>query len=200
LIGNTYPDTGVEQGRSVLADLAHHPATARHVATKLARHFIADDPPQRLVDELTQRFLDTDGDLKEVTKALVRAPESWAPEQGKIKRPGEWLVATRRAVGRQGAIDRLMRQQALMGEPLWRPSAPKGFSDDNAAWLDGLAVRLESANTFAQAIGADLDPQAVADNALGPLATQETRLTLARAESKPQALALLVMAPEFLRR
>jgi uncharacterized protein (DUF1800 family) len=200
LIGNTYPDTGVEQGRSVLADLAHHPATARHVATKLARHFIADDPPQRLVDELTQRFLDTDGDLKEVTKTLVSAPESWAPEQGKIKRPSEWLVATRRAVGRQGAIDRLMRQQALMGEPLWRPSAPKGFSDDNAAWLDGLAVRLESANAFAQAIGADLDPQAVADNALGPLATQETRLTMARAESKPQALALLVMAPEFLRR
>jgi uncharacterized protein (DUF1800 family) len=200
LIGNTYPDTGVEQGRSVLADLAHHPATARHVATKLARHFIADDPPQRLVDELTQRFLDTDGDLKEVTKTLVSAPESWAPEQSKIKRPSEWLVATRRAVGRQGAIDRLMRQQALMGEPLWRPSAPKGFSDDNAAWLDGLAVRLESANAFAQAIGADLDPQAVADNALGPLATQETRLTMARAESKPQALALLVMAPEFLRR
>ena len=61
-------------------------------------------------------------------------------------------------------------------------------------------MRLESANAFAQAIGADLDPQAVADNALGPLATQETRLTMARAESKPQALALLVMAPEFLRR
>ena len=71
LIGNTYPDTGLEQGRTVLADLARHPATARHIATKLARHFIADDPPPELVDLLTRRFLDTDGDLKEVTKALL---------------------------------------------------------------------------------------------------------------------------------
>jgi uncharacterized protein (DUF1800 family) len=170
------------------------------VATKLVRHFIADDPPQTLVEQLTQRFLDTDGDLKEVAKALINAPESWSPEQAKIKRPAEWIVASRRAVGRQGAIDRLTRQQGLMGEPLWQPSAPKGFSDDNATWLDGLALRLEAANAFAQAIGDSLDPQAVADTALGPLATPETRLTMARAESKPQALAFLVMAPEFLRR
>jgi uncharacterized protein (DUF1800 family) len=200
LIGNTYPDAGVEQGRSVLADLARHPATARHVATKLARHFIADDPPAALVEQLTQRFLDTDGDLKEVSTTLVSAPQSWSPERAKIKRPAEWIVASRRAVGRQGAIDRMTRQQALMGEPLWRPSAPKGFSDDNAAWLDGLALRLECANAFAQAIGDDLDPQAVADTALGPLASEETRRTMARAESKAQALAILVMAPEFLRR
>jgi uncharacterized protein (DUF1800 family) len=97
-------------------------------------------------------------------------------------------------------VERLTRYQALMGEPLWQPSAPKGFSDDNAVCLDGLALRLEAANTFAQAIGDILDPQAVADVALGALATPETRLTMARAESKSQALALLVMAPEFLRR
>jgi uncharacterized protein (DUF1800 family) len=200
LIGNTYPDTGLEQGRSVLADLARHPATARHVATKLARHFIADDPPQRLVDELTQRFLDTDGDLKEVAKALVSAPESWSPEQAKIKRPGEWIVATRRATGRQGAVEPMTRLQALLGEALWQPPAPKGFSDDNAAWLDGLALRLEGANAFAQSVGADLDPQAIVDTALGPLASDETRLAIKRAESKTQALAFLLMAPEFQRR
>jgi uncharacterized protein (DUF1800 family) len=200
LIGNNYPDTGVEQGRSVLADLARHPATARHVATKLARHFIADDPPPGLVEKLTQRFLDTDGDLKEVAKALVGAPESWSPEQAKIKRPGEWIVAERRATGTQGQIDRMTRVQALLGEPLWQPPAPKGFPDDNATWLDGLALRLDSANTFAQRVGADLDPQAVLDTALGPLASDETRRTVARAESKQQALAFVVMAPEFLRR
>jgi uncharacterized protein (DUF1800 family) len=200
LIGNTYPDTGIEQGRSVLADLARHPATARHVATKLARHFIADDPPPGLVERLTQRFLDTDGDLKEVAKALVSAPESWAPEQAKIKRPGEWIVAGRRATGTQGQIERMTGVQALLGESLWRPPAPKGFPDDNAAWLDGLALRLQNANTFAQNVGVDLDPQAVLDLALGPLASQETRLTVARAESKPQALAFLLMAPEFQRR
>jgi uncharacterized protein (DUF1800 family) len=200
LIGNTYPDTGVEQGRGVLADLARHPATARHVAGKLARHFIADDPPQELVAQLTQRFLDTDGDLKEVAKALVSAPQSWSPEQAKIKRPGEWIVAARRATGTQGQIERMTGLQTLLGESLWRPPAPKGFSDDNATWLDGLALRLEGANAFAQNVGAGLDPQAALDIGLGPLASDETRRTIARAESKPQALAFLLMAPEFQRR
>jgi uncharacterized protein (DUF1800 family) len=201
LIGNTYPDAGVEQGRSVLADLARHPATARHVATKLARHFIADDPPPALVERLTQRLLDTEGDLKEVTRTLVMAPESWSPEQAKIKRPGEWLVAARRAAGRRrGNIEGMTRQQALLGEPLWRPPAPKGFSDDSAAWYDGLPLRLQSANAFAQVVAADVEPKEMVDVALGPLATEDTRLAVARAESKTQALTLLVMAPEFQRR
>jgi uncharacterized protein (DUF1800 family) len=200
VVDKIYPDTGVQQGRSVLADLARHPATARHVSTKLARHFIADEPPPALVERLTQTFLDTDGNLKEMARTLVSAPESWDPQQAKIKRPGEWIVAMRRAAGRQGDIARLMNQQALLGEPLWRPPAPKGFSDDNAAWLDGLALRLDAANAFAQAVAAEVDPKEMAESGLGPLATDDTRLALARAESKAQALTILVMAPEFQRR
>jgi len=200
VIGNTYPDTGVEQGRAVLADLARHPATAKHVATKLARHFIADDPPPVLVEGLTQRFLETDGDLKEVATALITAPESWAPEQAKIKRPGEWAVAALRATGEPVEIGRIMQARLLLGEPLWRPPAPKGFSDDNAAWMDGLAQRLDLANTFAHRDGLGHDPEAVMDAALGPLASAETRRAVARAASRPQALTLLLMAPEFQRR
>jgi uncharacterized protein (DUF1800 family) len=78
VIGKSYPNTGFEQGRAVLLALARQPATARHIATKLARHFVADNPPPSLVDKLTKRFLDTQGNLKEVTKALVTAPESFA--------------------------------------------------------------------------------------------------------------------------
>jgi uncharacterized protein (DUF1800 family) len=200
VIGNAYADAGVEQGRAVLADLARHPATARHVATKLARHFIADDPPTTLVDRLTQRFLDTDGNLKEVTAALIGAPESWAAEQAKIKRPGEWIVAALRATEEPGDTVRIIRAQALLGEPLWRPPAPKGFSDDNAAWLDGLGQRLEIANSFARREGLAHEPEAVLEAALGPLASAETRRTLARADTRPQALTLLLMAPEFQRR
>jgi uncharacterized protein (DUF1800 family) len=200
VVGNTYTDGGVGQGRAVLADLAHHPATAKHVATKLARHFIADDPPPALVDRLTQRFLDTDGDLKELTAALVAAPESWGPEQAKIKRPGEWIVAALRATGEPGEIVRILQAQALLGEPLWRPPAPKGFSDDNAAWVDGLGQRLEIANAFAHREGLGHEPEAVMDAALGPLASAETRRAVTRAESRPQALTLLLMAPEFQRR
>jgi len=200
VVGTAYADGGVEQGRAVLNDLARHPATARHVATKLARHFIADDPPTTLVDRLTQRFLDTDGDLKEVIAALIAAPESWAAEQAKIKRPGEWIVAALRATEEPGDIARVIGAQALLGEPLWRPPAPKGFSDDNAAWLDGLGQRLDIANSFARREGLAHEPEAIMDTALGPLASAETRQTLAHADTRPQALTLLLMAPEFQRR
>ncbi len=200
LVRRTYADTGLEQGRNVLADLARHPATANHIAVKLTRHFIADDPPPALVDILTRRFLDTDGDLKEVVKALVSAPDSWMPERAKIKRPGEWIIAGHRAAGLPGDIARMTGTQALLGEPLWRPPAPKGFPDDHAVWLDGLALRLDSANAFAQRVNLDLDPNALVDTALGPLASDATRSTVARAATKPDALALLLMAPEFQRR
>jgi len=200
VIGRDYPDNGVEQGRAVLVDLARHPATARHIATKLARHFVADEPPPALVDRLATRFLDTEGDLREVARALIAAPEAWTPEQAKIKRPAEWIVAGLRATGRSGDIGRIVGGLNLLGEPLWRPPSPKGFPDDNAAWLQGLAQRLDIANTVAQRLGDQLDPAAVAEAAIGPLASAETRRAIASAESKPQALTMLLMAPEFLRR
>ena len=97
-------------------------------------------------------------------------------------------------------IRRIINTLNLLGEPLWRPPAPKGFSDENAAWLDGLPQRLDIANQLARRVGGLVDPEEIADAALGPLASPETRQALSRAESRPQALALLLMAPEFLRR
>ncbi len=200
VIGTEYDGAGTEQGRAVLADLARNPATAKHVTTKLARHFIADDPPPELVQKMMQRFLDTDGNLKEVTMAMIASPEAWAPEQAKIKRPGEWIVGALRATAERGDIGRILGAQALLGEPLWRPPAPKGFSDENAAWLDGLAQRLDMANAFAHREGLAIEPKAIMETALGPLASPETRQTIARAESRPQALTFLLMASEFQRR
>ena len=202
VIGRIYPDGGFEQGRAVLDDLARHPATAKHIATKLARHFIADDPSPALVEKLSQRFLLTGGDLKEVTKTLVAAPESWQAQRSKLKTPGEWIMATLRA-NRLPIKDvrKVVGAQAILGEPLWRPPAPKGFSDDSAAWLDGLAQRLDIANQVGRIVGnAGQEPDAMVDAALGPLASRDTREAVARAESRPQALALLLMAPEFQRR
>jgi uncharacterized protein (DUF1800 family) len=201
VVGQSYADAGYDQGRRVLADLARHPATAKHIAVKLARHFIADDPALSLVERLTKRFLDTQGDLKEVAKALVTAPEAWASARGKLKRPTEWIVAALRATGVTPADVRpLMQAQNLLGEPLWRVPAPNGFSDDEGSWLDGLSQRLDVANQFARRIAADADPTAVFDETLAPIASAETRQTIMRAESRPQALALLLMAPEFQRR
>jgi len=191
----------VEQGRAVLATLAHHPATAKHIATKLARHFVADEPPPALVDRLAKRFLDTHGDLKEVAKALITAPEAWATPPSKIKRPGEWIIAALRAVGvTPPDIGPVMQAHNLLGEPLWRPSAPKGFPDESAPWLNGLAQRLDIANLLARRVGEQVDPREVFEETLAPLASTETRQAIARAESRPQALALLFMAPEFQRR
>jgi len=201
VIGRSYPDAGMQQGRDVLAALARHPATAKHVAAKLARHFVADEPPPALVERLTKRFLATQGDLKEVTKALVAAPEAWEAPRAKLKRPGEWVVGMLRAAGiTPPDIGPVMQAHNLLGEPLWRPSAPKGFADESAPWLDGLAQRLDIANQFARRVGAEADPREVFEQALAPLASSETRQAVLRAESRPQALALLFMAPEFQRR
>jgi uncharacterized protein (DUF1800 family) len=201
VIDRTYPNTGFEQGRAVLQALARHPATARHVATKLARHFVADDPPLVLVDKLSKRFLDTEGNLKEMAKALIAAPESWASPPRKLKRPGEWIIGILRATSSDPPdIRPIMQAQNLLGEPLWRPPAPNGFADKDAAWIDGMAQRLDIATQAARRLGSQADPKAVLEVALGPLASVETRQTINRAESRPQALALLFMAPEFQRR
>jgi uncharacterized protein (DUF1800 family) len=201
VIGKSHPDDGLEQGRAVLAALARHPATAKHVATKLARHFVADEPPAALVERLAKRFLATQGDLKEVAKALVTAPEAWEAPRAKLKRPGEWVVGALRAVGvTPPDIGPVMQAHNLLGEPLWRPSAPKGFADESAPWLDGLAQRLDIANQFARRLGGEADPREAFEEALAPIASTETRQAIMRAESRPQALALLFMAPEFQRR
>jgi uncharacterized protein (DUF1800 family) len=201
VIGSGYADAGYDQGRRVLADLARHPATAKHVARKLARHFVADDPALTLVDKLAKRFLDTEGDLKEVAKALVTAPESWAPARGKLKRPAEWIAGSLRAVGvKSPDIGPVIQAQNLLGEPLWRPPAPNGFADDDATWLDGLSQRLDVANQIARRLAGTTDPKDVFEAVLAPIASAETRQTITRAESRPQALALLLMAPEFQRR
>jgi uncharacterized protein (DUF1800 family) len=99
VLGKRYPDTGVDQGRAVLADLAHHPATAQHIADKLARHFVADAPLPTLVAKLAKTFKDSDGDLKAVAKTLVTADESWTPQRQKIKTPAEWVAGVIRLTG-----------------------------------------------------------------------------------------------------
>jgi uncharacterized protein (DUF1800 family) len=201
VINRIYPNNGFEQGRAVLQTLARHPATAKHVATKLARHFVADDPPLALVDSLAKHFLNTDGDLKEMAKKLVAAPEAWAASPRKLKRPSDWVIGMLRAADNDpGDVRPIMQAQTLLGEPLWRPPAPNGFADTDSAWIDGMAQRLDIASQAARRLGDGIDPAAVLERALGPLASADTRQTIKRAESRPQALALLFMTPEFQRR
>jgi uncharacterized protein (DUF1800 family) len=200
VIGKTYPDTGVEQGRAVLADLARHPATATHVATKVVRYFIADDPPSALVEQLAKVFRDTDGNLKEIAKALVTSEEAWAFPRDKLKTPCEWIVSMVRSSGLRADPERFERGQAALGQPIWLPPAPQGFPDGEATWIDGMGRRLDIANNFAERVAGRVDPIATLDTALGALASVETRQAVARAESRQQALVLAFMSPEFQRR
>jgi uncharacterized protein (DUF1800 family) len=200
VLGKNYPQAGMDQGRAVLGDLARHPATAQHIAQQLAAHFVADEPPPSLVAKLAKSFKDSDGNLKEVAKTLIAADESWTPRRQKLKSPAQWVAAGLRLTGAQGTvpIGLTINAQATLGEPLWRPLAPNGFSDTEAAWIDGVPHRLDIANAFAGRVPA-ADPLALLESSLGPLASPETRETVARAETRRQALALLFMTPEFLR-
>ena len=201
VMGKVYEDEAVEQGRAVLRNLAVHPATATHVAAKLARHFIADTPPPALVEKLAKVFLETGGDLKEVAKAMVSSPESWAEPPTKLKRPCEWGVGMVRATGiAQVDPKRFTDGQALLGEPLWRPSSPKGYADDEATWIDGMGRRLDIANNFAERVAGKVDPQDVIENVLGSCVSAEVKQAVGSAESRQQALALLFMSAEFQRR
>jgi len=201
VLGKSYAEEGIAQGRAVLADLARHPATATHVAQKLARHFVADQPPPVLVERLAKVFRDTDGDLKAVTVALVKSDEAWDARRSKLKRPDDWLMSALRIGGaKEPNAERMVRGHALLGQPLWRPPSPQGFSDEEAAWLDGLPTRLDIASNIAARLSDRLDPHTMVDEALGPLASTETREQIKRAESKTQAFALLLMSSEFQRR
>jgi uncharacterized protein (DUF1800 family) len=201
VMAKTYEDETVEQGRAVLRDLAIHPATATHVATKLVRSFIADTPPPALVERMAKVFLDTEGDLKEVAKAMVSSDESWTLPPTKLKRPSEWVTCMARATGLlQADPARFTDGQALLGEPLWRPSSPKGFPDDEASWIDGMGRRLDVANNFAERLSGRIDPQDVIETVLGSAVSSEVKQAVGRAESRQQALVLLFMSAELQRR
>jgi uncharacterized protein (DUF1800 family) len=201
VLGKSYEQDGVEQGRALLRDLAGHPATATHLAAKLARHFIADEPPPQLVEVMAKVFRDSGGDLKEMAKAMVTAPEAWTQPPAKLKRPSEWVVAMVRAAGiTEVDPERFTSGQSLLGEPLWRPPSPKGFPDDEASWIDGTGRRLDVANNFAERIADKVDPQDVIARVLGSQVSDDLKQAVARAESRQQALALLFMSSEFQRR
>lgn len=201
VIGKAYEHDGVEQGRAVLRDLATQSATATHIATKLARYFVADVPPAPLVERMAKTFLDTGGDLKEVARAMISSPESWTRPATKLKRPSEWVVGMVRATGIvQTDPGRYTGGQALLGEPLWRPGSPKGYPDDEASWIDGMGRRLDVANNFAERVTATADPTDIIETVFASVVSDEVKQAVGRAESRQQALALLFMSAEFQRR
>lgn len=200
VLGRDYPQEGEAQAQAILEDVARHPSTARFIATKLARHFVADVPPPALVARLAATFTRTDGDLGAVSRALVEADEAWAPPLTKLRSPYEFLIAAHRTVGIQTMRPRMIGMLDNMGQPILRPGSPAGFPDTSADWLapDAIKTRVDFAIELAARFTGD--PAAVGRETMGPALTDETLTAIRRAESGPQGLTLLLMSPEFQRR
>ncbi|MCP3463963.1 DUF1800 domain-containing protein [Bradyrhizobium sp. CCGUVB23] len=203
LLGKTYDAAGLAQGEAALADIARHPSTANFIATKFARHFVADDPPPALVARLRDVFTKTDGDLKALATALVDSNEAWTAPLTKMRSPYEFLVASGRLLARVPEDPgQYLNSLNLLGQPLWSPAGPNGFPDTNAAWAapEGMKLRLDIAVQIGSRLGNNMDPLDLLEFAAADAASTETRRTIERAESRQQALALLLMSPELQRR
>jgi uncharacterized protein (DUF1800 family) len=204
LLGNRYAQEGSAQGEAVLRDLAVHAATATHVATKLARHFIADEPPPEAVARIARAFRESEGHLPTVYAALIDCSEAWEQPLAKLKTPIEYVVSCLRALPGLRAADprRLYGTLRGMGQrPYFAPS-PQGWPDTAGAWAGGDALwkRIEWVGIVAARIGSRLDPLRLATESYGPALGEGTRGAIERAESRQQGLALWLASPEFQRR
>ena len=200
VMGRTFPD-GEAGGIEALRFLATHPAAYRHLAMKLTRHFVSDNPPPAVVQRIASVLHDTGGDLGSAAAALVKAPEAWTPAT-KLRSPMDLLVASFRAL--DVPLDPqppFLAALAGLGQPLWTAPAPNGWPDTAADWTgpEAMMRRIDWAFAFSQRIGGH-DPAAIGEAALGPLLRAETRDAMTHAGSRREALAMLLTSPEFQRR
>jgi uncharacterized protein (DUF1800 family) len=203
ILGTKYSQPGVKHGEAVLRDLATHPVTARFLASKLARHFVADEPPVDLINKLADSYMDSGGDLSAVYETLIAAQEPWVETFSKYKTPHDFVISTFRAFEHVpdqarlvvGALD-------LMGQTPFKPGSPAGWPDTAEQWggADALYKRIEWCNTVSRVVGSRVNPVELGDAVLGSAFGAETRKAVARAENIPQGMTLLLASPDFQRR
>lgn len=215
VLGRTYGGDPAEIGDilQALDDLADHPATARHIAIKLTRHFVADDPPEAVVSQVERAFRASRGDLMETYAALLDHEESWTSFGAKVKQPFDFVVSALRATDARrpeaqafyrldagdSRIDKTLKR---MNQEVMKPPGPQGWPEEAEAWItpQGLAERIEFASDLGRAVEARLDPRDFVESALGELASDETRFAALRAAERWEGLAFVMASPEFNRR
>ncbi len=203
VMGVRYEGGARRQTAQILSDLAAKPQTAQFVCTKIARHFVADDPPPALVARLQAAWTQSRGDLSAVATALVSAPEAWEPAPRKFKTPYEFIVSSFRAAGAPVVgFQQLGPVLTSLGQKPFSAPSPKGWAEDAQSWAapDAIVKRMQFAQNFSTQAVRDRDPKALAADALGERLTPETAKAIARAESRQEGFALLLMSPEFQRR
>jgi uncharacterized protein (DUF1800 family) len=203
IMGKRYAE-GPQALGAVLHDLVVHPSTARFVSMKLARHFVADEPAPALVARLAETFRKTEGDLPSVYGTLIASPEAWHATPEKLKTPEEFVISCARLLklGEQMFLRQPDAAISQLGQRVQGAPSPAGWPDRAEEWLgpDAVWKRVEWATRVAGGAGRRIDARALAKDSLGPRLQASTLLQIERAADGPQALALLMLAPEFQRR
>jgi uncharacterized protein (DUF1800 family) len=202
LLGRSYQEEGRAEGEQALAALAAHPATARHIATKLARHFVADQPPPAAVARLAAVFSESGGDLPRLHRAVIELPEAWATPLPKVKSAQDFALSAWRATGTMPEGAAAVGALRALGQTPFAAPSPAGWPDTAADWLgpEALMRRLEWAGRLAAGVDPTLSPVALADATVAPVATPDTLAAIARAPGRRDGIALLLASPAFQRR
>lgn len=200
LLGVTYPGTGEPDGLAAVRALALHPSTADHLATKLVRHFVADEPPADAVAHVSAAFTASGGHLPTVHRALVELPAAWQGPLTKLKTPRDLVLSTARALGHVEQGPGMLASLRQLGQLPCEAPSPQGWPDTAQAWLgpEAILARLEWASLVARATPQQ-DVSALATAVLGPVLSRRTEQALA-SERGTDALATLIASPEFQRR
>jgi uncharacterized protein (DUF1800 family) len=202
LLGRSFAEAGQGEAEAAIMMLAVHPATAKHVATKLARHFIADDPPKDSIERIARVFRDTSGDLRQVTAAVIKEDAAWRAPFAKMRTPGELVIAACRVTGFTPPPEMLVNSLRQLDQmPFFAPS-PAGWPDAAANWVSPESVlrRAEWCQTFADRMPDPPDPVELAQAAFGEALPEETMQAIRLAPDRRAGLALLLASPQFQRR
>ncbi len=200
MMGQSFPH-GLAGGVEALTWIADHPWTHRHLATKLVRHFVADDPPPAAVARVEGALSATKGNLKAAYVELIRMPEAWQPLT-KLRSPMDYVVAAMRALDfppdNRPDIVGVMGQ---LGQPAFNAPLPNGWPDTAADWAGSEAMLRRVDWSYGMAARATaVDPDALAQNSLGALLKPATLEQMHHAGSRRDAITLVLASPEFLRR
>ncbi|MGB1539432.1 MAG: DUF1800 family protein, partial [Rickettsiales bacterium] len=207
-LGKTYRSSKgkgrLERGEEALRDLARHPSTARFIATKLARHFIADNPPKKAVEALERTFLRSRGDLRQTYETLIGLDEAWQDGLPKYKTPVELIISSARLANSDQKLtpDFLRTSLKELGGTPFTAISPAGFPDTAQELLgpDALIRRVNWAQYAVDELSFALPPANSAQLALGNTLHRNSYQTITRAGDRNTAYALLLASPEFQRR
>lgn len=214
VLGKTYggDNPHMRDVHAVLRDLARHPATARHIAEKLATHFISDTPDPALVSALEATFLKTNGDLRQVTEAMLSHPAAWNPERVNVKQPFNFMGSALRALAVPPQAIESLKEAASrrnfsiplvhMGHVWEKPGGPDGLPEEDDAWIipQGIAARLQWAITVPSLLMEELpDPRNFVQTALGDFATPAVTFAASAAETRSDGVGLILASPAFQR-